>query len=194
MTDSSTPTVLLVRHGQTPLNAQARLRGRLDPDLDETGREQVELLAAALEPYGARQVLSSPRRRAVDTAAPIARVLGVHVEVVPDLDDRDYGPWAGQERTAVEQRWGSVDAAPGVEPAEAVGARIGGVLDALAEPFPVVLVSHDAVLGSLLATLDPSLGPASALHLDTASWSVVEREGDGWQVRQLDRTVSPGQP
>jgi probable phosphoglycerate mutase len=187
-------TVLLVRHGRTALNAAGRLRGRLDPPLDSAGREQVLLLATALEPSRATRVLSSPLRRAQETAQSIANRLGIVPDVDPRLVDRDYGEWAGLPASYVVMRWGSLDAAPGVEPERHVVDRARAVLE---EPSlhrasgPVIVVAHDAINRALLASLDPSLGPASEIPQDCACWNVLTRYGARWQVTALNRTAVP---
>src|ERR1700719_3631670 len=60
-----------------------------DPGLTTRGREQAERLAAwlALEPIDV--VLSSPQRRAVETAAPIARAHHLEGQVVDGLVEYD---------------------------------------------------------------------------------------------------------
>ena len=69
---STAGQLLLVRHGQTPLNADGRLRGHLDPDLDAVGLAEVTALARALAPMRLVRILSSPLRRAMATAEAIA--------------------------------------------------------------------------------------------------------------------------
>lgn len=179
-------TVYLVRHGRTALNADGRLRGRLDPPLDRVGHTQVEALAAAFAhlPIKPTRVVAGPLRRTHDTALAIA--LGCAAALVTDdrLVDRDYGPWTGQPADEVRVQWGSdLDRLPDSEPLPTVTAR---ALEVLADTRdhdegPVVLVSHDAVLSALLVALDPSLGRPSAVHLDTASWSQLRQSGDGHQ-------------
>lgn len=172
------------------MNAAERLRGRLDPELDDVGRAEVEALAEALAAQEPARVVSSPLRRAVQTADAIARRVGVHVEVDQGLIDRDYGRWAGHSPTELVDRWGSVDNAPGVEPIEAVLYRARVVLDQQF-PFlgsqPVVLVSHDAVNRVLLAHLDPNLGPANGIVQRTACWNEFVRSMGEWRVALVDQ-------
>lgn len=61
--------VYLVRHGETALNADGRLRGLADPELNETGEAQARAVALALANIDAviRPLLA---RIAVDLAAP----------------------------------------------------------------------------------------------------------------------------
>lgn len=109
------------------------------------------------------------------------------VDVLEDsgLIDRDYARWAGDHPEAVIEQWGSLDAAPGVEPTKAVVARARGALDRQV-PFLdsglVVLVAHDVVNRLLLAHLDPGLGPADVIPQDTACWNVLRWERNRWHV------------
>jgi broad specificity phosphatase PhoE len=84
--------VLLIRHGQTELNAQKRFcGGRSDPPLDELGRAQAlalgERFAGEVE-----RVYASPQRRALETAA----VLGEPI-VIEELRELDQGSLEGRE-------------------------------------------------------------------------------------------------
>lgn len=67
---------------------------------------------------GAGAVISSPLRRGLHTAAPIASATGVLLAVDDALLDRDHGSWAGTLEADVVARFGTVDAAPGVESAD----------------------------------------------------------------------------
>jgi probable phosphoglycerate mutase len=182
--------VLLVRHGRTVLNAENRLRGRLDPELDDVGRVEVDALAELLAVQHPSRVVSSPLRRAVQTAEAIARRANVHVVQEQGLIDRDYGRWAGHTKDELVDRWGSVSAAPGVEDVDAVLYRACVVLDEQYDflgPDPVVLVSHDAVNRALLAHLDPNLGPANNIDQRTACWNELVHVMGDWRVALVDQ-------
>ena len=182
--------VLIVRHGRTALNAENRLRGHLDPTLDEVGRTEVAALGEALAAQDPVRVVSSPLRRAVQTAESIAGAAGLDVVVAQGLIDRDYGRWAGHTQDELIAAWGSVDAAPGVEPADAVFYRACVVLDQQLRFLgarPVVLVAHDVVNRLLLAHLDSSLGPANAIDQRTACWNEIVHVLGDWRVRLVDQ-------
>ena len=65
------PRVILVRHGRTALNAADLLRGRLDPELDDVGLDEVAALAEVLAPREPARIVCSPLHRAVQTASAI---------------------------------------------------------------------------------------------------------------------------
>lgn len=67
--DPDATTLLLLRHGRTELNADERLQGTLDPELDEAGVRQAELAGAFIrQRYSVDHVITSPLVRARQTA------------------------------------------------------------------------------------------------------------------------------
>ncbi|MGJ7509570.1 histidine phosphatase family protein [Variovorax sp. GT1P44] len=83
----STKQLLLVRHGR-PDEGHASNPG--DPPLHAVGHAQARAVAVrrlCLEPID--RIVSSPQQRALDTAAPLARHLGIEIEVIPGLAECD---------------------------------------------------------------------------------------------------------
>ena len=80
--------LILVRHAQ-PIRIDNAAAGPADPELSEIGREQAERVPAALGHHRIARVLSSPQRRARETAVPTAAKLGLPVELVDDLAEYD---------------------------------------------------------------------------------------------------------
>ena len=178
-------TVYLARHGQTPLNESGVLRGLADPPLDETGQRQARRLGAALGVRNPSAVVASPLRRAVQTARPVAERAGLDVVTDQCLDDRDYGPCTGVSKDEVVARWGSVDDAPGVEPASSVRDRALAGLAGIARRHrggTVVVVSHDAVNCQVLAALDPGLGDPDNIPQDNGCFNTLELRDGSWAV------------
>lgn len=180
----------LVRHGRTSLNAAGVLRGRLDPPLDDVGEAEVRRLAATLATRDIGLVVSSPLRRARQTARAIADAAELEPEVDDELADRDYGQWAGHTVADVVERFGSLDAAPGVERAGEVRCR---ALEALyrivrrSPPATVVVVAHDVVNRLLLTTLAPELGEPGSIGQHTACYNEITRVDGNWEVQSVDQ-------
>jgi probable phosphoglycerate mutase len=80
--------LLWVRHGE-PERIAAGTGVPADPALTERGRHQAERLAAWLAFERVDVVVSSPQRRARETAAPIAHAHGLEVEIVKGLVEYD---------------------------------------------------------------------------------------------------------
>lgn len=172
--------IWLVRHGETAWSRDGRHTGRTDVPLTDHGRDQARAAAQALGAHAFALVLSSPLRRATETAA----ILGVAAEVRDDLREVDYGDAEG--RTTADLRverpgwtlW--ADGAPGGETVDAAGVRADRVLDeARAADGDVLLVAHGHLLRILAARwLAQPAAFGAHLRLDTATVSVlgVERE------------------
>lgn len=193
MTASAT-RVYLARHGRTALNAEGRLRGLSDPPLDDVGVAEVARLADVLARTKPTAIISSPLQRAVTTAQAIGTAAGLPVTIDDRLNDRDYGPQTGLRRDKVEQRYGSVDSAPGVEPITAVADRAGKAFFQLVAEFapgPVVMVSHDAFNRALLKELDPSL---KRIGQRTACWNQLSLVDGTWRVDTYDQTANDDSP
>jgi broad specificity phosphatase PhoE len=150
--------MILLRHGQSEFNLHftktRRDPGIPDPKLTPLGEEQAEAAAAALAGAGIARIIASPYTRALQTAAPIARALGLPVTVTPDVRERyafscDIGSpraalaqaWPEHDFTAVAERWWPE--AP--EPEADVVARAGRFRAAMAahpEWAQTLVISH----------------------------------------------------
>ena len=88
--------LFIVRHGRTEFNANGKLLGRSDPDLDEVGRQQAYDLAARLGKVDL--VISSPLRRTMETASYISK----SVNPDPRWLELDYGVLEGRSIESID--------------------------------------------------------------------------------------------
>ncbi|MET7997632.1 histidine phosphatase family protein [Amycolatopsis sp. NPDC005232] len=193
--------LFLVRHGQTDGNVRGALDTALPgPPLTELGQEQAKALAGRLAAEPIVAVYASQATRAQQTAAPLAEVLGLEVQVIEGVKEVDAGDLEGATdvesiRTYLEtaKRWteGDLDVAiPGGESGAQVRARMVGAADDLRAKHEqtdpdgiVVLVSHGGAIrlgAEFLAANVPGDLASSALIPNTG---VVELESqpDGWR-------------
>ncbi|QBS42290.1 histidine phosphatase family protein [Nocardia sp. CS682] len=96
--------LILVRHAQ-PVRIM-NSAGPADPELAPVGLEQAERVPAALSQHRITRVVSSPQRRARETAAPTAAKLGSGLDIIDDLAeyDRDLPAYIPIEDAKVEFR------------------------------------------------------------------------------------------
>ena len=94
-------TLYLVRHGQTNMNLNKIFRGRQDPPLNQTGREEARLAGAFLKEEDISFVITSPQLRATQTAETIASHHKLSVGDMKDLEDINYGEWEGMKEDDV---------------------------------------------------------------------------------------------
>jgi len=192
---SSTPTrLILVRHGSTEHSAERRFSGRNELPLVQVGERQAAALAvrAAASFADAAAVVTSPLRRAVQTAEAIAGTLGLDLVTNDDLAEVDFGTWEGltfgEARTANPAEltdWlASPDVAPpGGESFTALTRRARRGRDVVIGGYPgrtVIVVSHVSPIKTLLRlALDAPPVSMYRIHLDTASISIIDYFADG---------------
>jgi phosphohistidine phosphatase SixA len=89
-TDGS--VVIAVRHAE---RADDGTVSQTDPNLSAIGEERARCLARTLEHAGITRIFSTAYRRTMETAAPVAELLGLEVE---DYDPRALEEFAGELR------------------------------------------------------------------------------------------------
>jgi len=191
---------VLWRHGQTVWNVENRFQGHTDIPLDETGQAQAERAArllAALRPYA---IVSSDLRRAVGTAAPLARLTGLPVTLDKELRERAGGVWEGLTDVEIRTRypaehatWSPPDGEPSAAVAERVAAALGRRAGTLPDGALAVAVSHGAALRlgmSRMLGMDGDLFGALG-PLSNCSWSVLGRWRGRWRLLEHNAGTLP---
>ncbi|GGP09754.1 bifunctional RNase H/acid phosphatase [Nonomuraea glycinis] len=190
-------SLVLLRHGETPLSIERRFSGLGDPDLTPNGLAQAAAAAEKLsrDPYRPDVIVASPRTRAQQTAQAVAARTGLDYEVDEDLRETDFGAWEGHTFTEVQRRWPTELAAwltdpdtppPGGESFTAVAHRVERAEQRLKDTYEgrtILVVSHVTPIKTLLRLA--LLAPPAALyrmHLDLACLSLIEHYADGQSV------------
>lgn len=169
--------IILVRHGQTAVNAEGRLQGRLDPPLTDVGQTQAAALSVVAG--GVKRVVSSPLRRARETAS----YFGLPVTVDERWTEIDYGVLDGLAFNEVSpdvwQRWrtDATWAPEGGESLDDVGQRVAAACEELiAADGDVVVVSHVTPIKAAVAwALGVPHTVSSRMHLGLASVCRIDK-------------------
>jgi len=168
----------LVRHGR----AAGSWDTHADPGLDDAGREQADVMAAALTPQGPLPVVTSPLRRTRETAAALERLWGGSARVDPRVGEipspaaamLHRGEWL---RRALQGRWSDLDPAVEVWRAE--------LLNALGE------LRQDTVVVSHFVAINAAVGYAlkdnrvTCFRPQNCSCTVLDIQGANWKIVQL---------
>lgn len=169
--------LLLVRHA-LPLRSEPGQGS--DPDLSGEGFAQVARLPEALARFPITRVLSSPQRRAVQTAEPVAAARELSVEIDERFAeyDRDLPVYIPVEQIREEnpQEWARM--AQGQLPSSVdeagfrarVGAAVDHVVTAADPDETVVVFSHGGVINVVLHEI---LGTARVLSFPVDYASVT---------------------
>jgi len=150
---------VLVRHGESEGNAAGIIQGRVDYGLSPRGHAQAAATAAELGSVPAARLLTSPLRRAQETAASLAAALGLAPIAEPALLEYDLGEVSGLTIAELRARYpealranagGHRFAFPGEEGRDVFQARLQGLLDTLADSEgATIAVAHGGVISAL---------------------------------------------
>ena len=157
----------IVRHGQTSWNAERRIQGQLESELDEPGIEQAKIRGADFVDMDLHAVYSSSSVRTRQTTDNILGTRDAFVTFRDDLREVKLGVWQGQlwadiERAypeMVEAHWKALPTfnVEGAEKFRDVQRRGVSAIESIinahknAEPHEnILVVSHGAIMKSIL--------------------------------------------
>ena len=199
--------LILVRHGESEAAVEGQpfelVEGHGNPALSTNGREQAERVGARLAKEPIDAIYVSTLRRTSQTAAPLARRLGLEPIVDRDLREVYLGEWeSGLFRKKVierdpiavrmveEQRW---DVIPGAEPQAEFAQRARTVVERIAAAHPdqrVAVFAHGAIIGEMLSRATGS--SAFAFTSDNTGISQLVITPGRWILRRFNDTAHLG--
>jgi broad specificity phosphatase PhoE len=195
--------LVLVRHGESVWNAEARIQGQRCAGLSETGHRQAKLTGRALaDAHPDARLVSSDLQRCQETTSPLAEALGVAPQLDRRLRERSFGAWEGRTRAEVADedpdlvaRWRDGVDVIGEVGGETAPRLIDRVLPALRELLDdtpdggvTVAVTHG---GPVWHGTHALLGlPAGTLGaVDNASVTVLASFGHGLVLQRWNETA-----
>lgn len=201
--DEEPLTVVMIRHGETPMTASKAYSGSGVPGPELTRRGRIQAAQAADLVFRIGRTLwediphptelrASPMVRTRQTAAAVGRRLGLPAVEDATFAECDFGEWEGRTAAEIEvgwpgqlRRWHS-DAAfptPGGESIEDVGARVQAGLGRLlvaGVDRTVVVVSHSvAIRAAIGVTLGAPSSVWASVRVGPASVSILRWWEDG---------------
>ncbi|PKO81215.1 MAG: histidine phosphatase family protein [Betaproteobacteria bacterium HGW-Betaproteobacteria-13] len=188
----------IVRHGETPWNAERRLQGHLDIDLNENGVAQAQATGRALSGLHFSATYSSDLQRARRTAAACIRP-GTEgtVSTHSGLRERHYGHFQGLTYDEAQSRFpddyarflsrdASFAFSEGGESLTAFASRIANALLEIVERHPgeqILIVTHGGVLDIIhrLST-GKSLDSPRDFTIPNAALNWITHDDGQWQL------------
>jgi probable phosphoglycerate mutase len=174
-------SILLIRHGETALNA-ARVLQPADTPLSALGVVQALAVARRLAGERIGAILSSDLPRAQATADAIGAACRIEVRIDPRLQERNFGTLRGHPIDGLDHDPLALDEAPpGGESMADFQARVADVFrsivalrGSLGDPS-LAVVTHGLVIGTILRRhADPGSIDLAALRVGNASVSSLQ--------------------
>ncbi len=177
--------VLLVRHA-LPLRTESGQGS--DPELTDAGWEQARRLPAALARFPISRLVSSPQRRAVQTAEPVAAATGLPIHTDERLAEYDRGmshyiplEQVRSERPGDWERMSRGQLPPAVDAEEfraRVSAGLRDVVTTADHDDTVAIFSHGGVINVVLHEVLGTANPLS-FPIDYASVTLLRYSRKG---------------
>jgi glucosyl-3-phosphoglycerate phosphatase len=200
--------LVLLRHGQTSWNAERRVQGQLESELDETGHRQAAAVAPVIAALAPVALWSSDSARARQTAAYVAKETGLdpvydhrlreyYLAERQGLNHEEYAAIAPEEFAVF--RAGDFDVVPDGETAAEVSGRMtAAIAELMASIAPgelAVAVSHGAAIrDSVPVLLGWPVTERAALHgMGNCGWALLDQPVVGGPMRMVayNRMVEP---
>ncbi len=148
--------ICIIRHGETDWNKKQKLQGRIDIELNETGIKQAKLLGKHFKNDKWNIVVSSPLRRAYQTAEQISNELSIKdILIEDDLVERDYGLASGLTKSEREKLYPEKNY-PGIEDKKKLEERMVNCILNLSKKYKdknILIISHGSAINTFLSKI-----------------------------------------
>jgi broad specificity phosphatase PhoE len=175
------------------------LQGQSDGVLTSKGKQQAEELALHLKEIAIDRIFSSDLRRAMDTAAAIAKHHDIKPITMHILREWNCGKLDGLPAEALKDALGQSnqplpDFRPeGGETLREVQQRAATFLQDVQskyEELNVLVCSHGDFIRMLMSLLmQIEIEEANSIHLDNVSYSIFDQESNIWRVSAINKVI-----
>lgn len=192
--------IVLIRHGETKWNARGLYQGQSDSPLTLEGSEQAERLSQRMLRHSPIAALyGSDLAHTHATAMPTARALGLEVISEPDLGERGYGIFQGEDKSTIQEKFPeeyshllSADpdyVIPGGESIRQLHDRVVAALNQLGQRHAgeqVAVFTHGGVLTVIFNhVLGLKINSPRRFTIPNTGYNLVSNADDGWLIETL---------
>jgi uncharacterized phosphatase len=185
-------TICIIRHGETDWNLLGKLQGCEDIELNNLGREQAIQTARHFKAGHWDVMISSPLKRAYETAGIIATFISIPVvQVIGEITERNYGSASGLLPEERRSRFPD-GVIPDQESFEHLRKRAMKGLAKIATEFQgkrVIVVSHGGLINSILYTLSGGEFGSFKTRLKNGCISKILFRDSKWSVEYYNKTA-----
>ncbi len=187
-------TLIVVRHGETIWNTEARFQGHTDIPLSERGRAQARATARRLAGVHIDAAYCSPLQRCLETTQIILQGRAIEPTAKEDLREASHGRWEGMTHIEVLERYPEDVAKKAADPANYGGTdgeplgkvqkRVWKTIMDLVRAHPqhtLLVTSHGGPIRALICSalgLDLANSERIAVHNAAITVIKVSQEGN----------------
>ncbi|MGE8203170.1 histidine phosphatase family protein [Heyndrickxia sp. NPDC080065] len=181
--------ICIVRHGETDWNVLGKIQGRTDIPLNTTGIRQAKECGEFLKTSKWDVIITSPLKRAKQTAEIINQYLRVPLVEMNEFIERSFGDAEGMD---AEERMSAYPDKnyPNQEDSISLEKRLMAGINEINQRYRdsnVLLVTHGAVIHSILSTLSNREIYSGKEPLLNACISNIHFEQEKWKVKEFNK-------
>lgn len=179
----------MIRHGETDWNASGKLQGGTDIPLNSNGISQAKECSDFLKTLEWDVIVTSPLRRAKETAEIINQKLNIPFFEMNEFKERHFGDAEGmtlQERNAVFPD----KIFPNQEDRKVLNSRVMAGIHEINQRFKerkVLLIAHGGVINSILAALSDGEVGSGKTKLVNACISNIQFQQEQWKIKEFNQ-------
>ncbi|MFC5465207.1 histidine phosphatase family protein [Lederbergia graminis] len=182
-------TICLIRHGETDWNAEGRIQGRTDVPLNQNGLNQAKKCRDFLKNSEWDVIITSPLKRAQQTAEIINEALNLPIIIMDDFIERSYGDAEGM-LLEVRRKFYPDGSYPNQEERETLNNRVIAGVERIKQKYDgtkVIIVAHGAVINTLLATFSNGEIGSGKTRLGNACISHIHFQNGIWVIKDYNQ-------
>jgi broad specificity phosphatase PhoE len=185
--------IYLIRHGETTGDVEDRYGGDYDDHLTSKGKDQAKKLAEKIKDFGIERIFTSPRIRAKETSEILKDKLGVEVQLLEDIRERNhYGVLTGMVKSEAKRKYPKLakmvddyrNTVEGGEDYESFQKRVKKTLEQVykSELNTVAIVTHGGPVRMIFREI---LG-YEKIWVDDCAYAVLEYKGGKLDLKDVD--------
>ena len=181
--------ICLVRHGETDWNKIGKLQGHTDIELNKNGILQANACADYLSNTPFDLIITSPLKRAKQTAEIIAEKKCLPLIEMQQFIERNYGDAEGMTEEVRLKKFPDLQYT-NQESKEDLRTRVMSGLNQIQKEhkeYNIILVAHGAVINSILAILSNNEIGSGKTKLANACLSTIFYEQGIWKINNYNQ-------
>lgn len=181
--------ICFVRHGETSWNVLKKIQGRTDIPLNEVGIKQAIDCKEYLSKLNWNVIVSSPLKRAIQTAEIINESLNLPLIIMEQFIERNYGTVEGltlEERKSLKSDFHC----PKQESREELIQRVLAGMNALHNQYKnqrIIVVAHGGVINSLLSYFSNGEIGSGKTFLTNGGLTYFRFQEGRWVIQQYNQ-------
>lgn len=184
--------VCLVRHGETEWNVQRRIQGTTETELTLKGYNQAHEIALFLKNKQWDHIITSPLKRAVQTAEIIAKELKISdLKVWPEFQERDYGQATGMYLEEYTEYLEKQIEIKGWENNNVLRKRVLKGLEKILQLYSnerIIVISHGVPIMGIIEYIMKKPFKEDIFYLKNGSVSSIYYESHRWNIEHFNMT------